>query len=462
MFVRAEQAVKDLIEMRRSVETGDTLSIEFRKYLLISLRDSIIKYEEQIYEALYKDLKKSREEAYATEIGQLLSEIRITLKNIHKWSAPQPVKTNLLNFPSSSKIIRDPLGVVLIIAPWNYPFLLLLKPLIGAIAGGNTVMLKPSELASSSSSLLEKMIRETFSRRYVSIVCGDGRKTVQPLMEIFRFDHVFYTGSTSVGKIIYQLAAQRLTPVTLELGGKSPVVVEKDASIAIAAKRIALGKFINAGQTCVAPDYLLVHSSVKTRFLQKLQESIKNFYGPDPKESNSYGRIVNEKSFDRLMSYLDGVKILYGGIHERQTLFISPTIIEEMAPDAAIRQEEIFGPVLPVFTYENMNDALELIAENPSPLAFYVFTQDPNLAKSWINKMSFGGGCVNNTIWQLSNHHLPFGGIGCSGIGAYHGKQSFERFTHAKPVMSTPTWFDPGIKYPPFDGKLKWFKKMIR
>ncbi|PWT71258.1 MAG: aldehyde dehydrogenase family protein [Bacteroidetes bacterium] len=450
------------MEMRHAVESGRTLSIEFRKHLLISLRDAILEYEEEIYVALHKDLRKSREEAYATEIGQLLTEIRIALKNIRKWSSPQPAKTNLLNFPSSSKIIHDPLGVVLIIAPWNYPFLLSLRPLIGAIAGGNTIVLKPSELAPSSSTLLERMIRETFPKKYVSIVCGDGKKTVQTMMEIFRFDHIFYTGSSVVGKLIYQLAAQELIPVTLELGGKSPAIVEKDASISTAAKRIALGKFINAGQTCVAPDYLLVHRSIKNEFLQKLEQCIKNFYGDNPQQSESYGRIINERNFDRLMRCLDGVKILFGGDHDRKNLFFSPTVVEVVQPNAPVIREEIFGPILPLFTFENIDEALELIATNPSPLAFYLFTENAEQEKSWIKRVRFGGGCINNTIWQLSNHHLPFGGIGNSGIGAYHGEQSFDRFTHAKPIMKTPTWFDPAIKYPPFDGKLKWFKRMIR
>ena len=455
-------AAKELIEMRHSVEDGNTRSIEFRKQMLVSLKDAIVRYEEQIYEALYRDLKKSREEAYATEVGQVLTEIRVTLKNLHKWAEPESVGTNLLNFPSSSKIIRDPLGVVLIIAPWNYPFLLLLKPLVGAIAGGNAVMLKPSELAPASSALLEKIIRETFSPSYVSIVCGDGRETVQPLMEVFRFDHVFYTGSTAVGTIIYQLAAQKLVPVTLELGGKSPAVVERDASLGSAARRIALGKFLNAGQTCVAPDYLLVHRSIKDEFLRKLVNSIFDFYGDCPMDSGSYGRIINEKNFDRLVGYMDEGRVLFGGGNDRKKRFIAPTLMEGVSPDSPLMKEEIFGPLLPVFTFDATDEALELIAANPSPLGFYVFTRDRAVEKKWLNRVRFGGGCVNNTIWQLSNHHLPFGGIGNSGIGAYHGKYSFERFTHAKPVMSTPAWFDPAIKYPPFDGKLKWFKKMIR
>ena len=294
-------AVKELLDMRRTVESGATRSYEYRRHQLVALRDAILQYEEEIYGALYSDLKKSREEAYATEIGMVLMEIRMALKNLRKWTEPVPAKTNLLNFPSSSKIIHDPLGVVFIIAPWNYPVQLLLLPLVGALAGGNTVMLKPSELAPACSALLVKMIREAFSPRHVSILTGDGANTIQPLMQVFRFDHVFYTGSTAVGHIIYQLAARQLVPVTLELGGKNPAVIEKDAHLATAAKRIALGKFLNAGQTCVAPDYLLVHASIKEAFLEKLRESITEFFGADPAQSSSYGRIIHEKRFDALV-----------------------------------------------------------------------------------------------------------------------------------------------------------------
>jgi aldehyde dehydrogenase (NAD+) len=455
-------AVHELMLMRTYVNSGATRSYAFRKQQLLLLRDAILENEKEIYAALYQDLKKPAEETYAAEIGMVLMEIRIALKNLRKWSRPESVPTNLLNLPSSSKIIHDPLGVVFIIAPWNYPFQLLILPLVGAIAGGNAVMLKPSELAPATAALLEKMIRRIFPSRYVSIVCGDGALLIPPMIRDFRFDHIFYTGSTEVGKIIYQLAAKQLIPVTLELGGKNPAVIERDADLEIAAKKIAIGKFLNAGQTCVAPDYLLVHSSVRGNFLKKLHEAIIRFYGDDAETGGSYGRIVNEERFDRLVEYLGEGKIAFGGRHDREKLFIAPTILEDIPAGAAMMRQEIFGPLLPVFTYDTMEEALAMIAMNPSPLAFYLFTQNVQTEKQWMESLSFGGGCVNNTLWHLSNHHLPFGGIGNSGMGAYHGKHSFYRFTHAKPVMKTPRWFDPAVKYPPFTGKMKWIKKLIR
>ena len=456
------EAVHELSEKRAYVHSGATRSYAFRKRQLLLLRDAILKYEPEIYQALHQDLKKAQEEVYAAEIGMVLMEIRTALKNLRKWTRPKHARTNPLNWPSASSIIHDPLGVVLIIAPWNYPFQLLFLPLVGAIAGGNAVLLKPSESAPASAALAEKIIHEIFPRHYISIACGDGAAVIRPMIRNFRFDHIVYTGSTAVGKMIYQLAAEQLIPVTLELGGKNPAVIEKDADLWIAAKKIAVGKFLNAGQTCVAPDYLLVHVSVKEEFLKKLREAITLFYGEDIATSSSYGRIINGKRFDLLVDLLAEGRIVFGGGHDREKLFISPTILEEVPVDAAMMKQEIFGPLLPVFTYETMEDAKAMIDANPSPLAFYLFTQNKQTEKRWLERLSFGGACVNNTLWHLSNHHLPFGGVGNSGIGAYHGKHSFYRFTHAKPVMKTPGWFDPAIKYPPFEGKMKWIKKLIR
>jgi aldehyde dehydrogenase (NAD+) len=455
-------AVHELREMRAYVNSGATRGYAFRRQQLLILREAILKHEQEIYEALNKDLKKAPEEVYATEIGMVMMEIRMALKNLRKWTRPERVETNLLNLPSSSKIIHDPLGVVFIIAPWNYPFQLLILPLVGAIAGGNAVMLKPSELAPACSALVEKIIHRIFPRKYISTVCGDGAGLIAPMIRNFRFDHIFYTGSTVVGKIIYQLAAEQLTPVTLELGGKNPAVIEEDADLWLAAKKIAMGKFLNAGQTCVAPDYLIVHSSVREKFLQKLGEAITLFYGDDKTMTSSYGRIVNEKRFDLLVEFLSEGKIVFGGRHDREKLFIAPTILEGVPDGSTLMKQEIFGPLLPVFTYETMEEALALIAANPSPLAFYLFTKNTEREQKWLESVSFGGGCVNNTLWHFANHHLPFGGIGNSGMGAYHGKHSFYRFTHAKPVMKTPQWFDPAIKYPPYKGKMKWIKMLVR
>ncbi len=455
-------AVETLTEMRAYFNSGVTRGYAFRRYQLLLLRDAIRKYEKEIYEALYQDLKKAPEEAYVTEIGIVQMEITTALKNLRKWTSPERTATNLLNLPSSSKIIHDPLGVVLIIAPWNYPIQLLLLPLVGAIAGGNTVMLKPSELAPASASLVKKIINEIFLPQFISIILGDGAELIGPMIRNFRFDHIFYTGSTAVGKIIYQLAAEQLIPVTLELGGKNPAVIEKDADLNLAAKKIATGKFLNAGQTCIAPDYLLVHASVKQAFLKALIATITDFYGNNPAISNSYGRIVNESRFDVLVEQLSEGSIVFGGQYDRENLYIAPTILEDVFIDDGVMKQEIFGPLLPVFSYETMQEALELIAANPSPLAFYLFTRNSKTEKNWLEAFEFGGGCVNNTLWQFTNHHLPFGGIGNSGIGAYHGKHSFYRFTHAKPIMKTPGWFDPAIKYPPYKGKMKWFKMLIR
>jgi len=451
-----------LQQMRSYFETGATRSYEFRKAQLQLLKKTVLECEEEIYAALYKDLKKSREESYATEIGLLLAEINTTLKNLKRWMKPKSASTDLVNLPSSSKIYRDPLGVVLIISPWNYPFQLLLIPLVGAIAGGNCAMLKPSEFAAATSSVIEKIIAKIFAKEYIQIVQGDGAEIIPSMMNAFRFDHVFYTGSIPVGKIIYQLAAKDLVPVTLELGGKSPAIIETDADIDAAARRIVLGKFLNAGQTCIAPDYVLVHENIKDKFLEIIKNTIASFYGDNIMESEGYGKIINEKRFDKLISYLSAGNIIVGGENDRSKLFIAPTIIENVSIDAPLMNEEIFGPILPVIIFNSHEEAMNIIKKNPNPLAFYLFTSDNKKEKKWIESVAFGGGCINNTAWHFTNHHIPFGGVGNSGIGAYHGKNTFDTFTHAKAVMKTPTWFDPNIKYPPFKGKLKIFKWVIR
>ena len=448
--------------MRTYFESGAALSYEFRKNQLLQLKQAVLQHEEEIYTALYADLKKSREEAYATELGLLLAEINSAIKNLSKWMRPKSVATDLVNLPSSSKIYRDPLGVVLIISPWNYPFQLLLIPLVGAIAGGNCVVLKPSEFAPATVSVIEKIISKIFSQEYVHVVQGDGAEVIPAMMQLFRFDHVFYTGSIPVGKIVYQLAAKDLVPVTLELGGKSPAVVENDADIAVSVRRIVVGKFLNAGQTCIAPDYVLVHESIKSKFLEKLKQTINLFFGENKMESEGYGKIINEKRFDKLVSYLSDGNIVFGGQYDKSKLFVEPTIIENAPLDAPLMKEEIFGPILPVLGFNSREEALSIIQHNPNPLAFYLFTADSKKEKEWIEAVHFGGGCINNTAWHFTNHHIPFGGIGNSGIGAYHGKSTFDTFTHSKPVMKTPLWFDPSIKYPPFKGKLKFFKWFIK
>ncbi|HVU56007.1 MAG TPA: aldehyde dehydrogenase [Puia sp.] len=452
----------DLPAMRHYFQSGTLLPYAERRKQLLLLRESLLKHEPDIAAALFADLKKSREESYGTETGLVIAELNTTLKHLKRWMRPKRAATNLVNLPSSSRIYRDPLGVVLIISPWNYPLQLALVPLIGAIAGGNCAVIKPSEHAPATAALLQKMLSEIFPPEYIQVVQGDGATVVKELMQSFRWDHVFFTGSIPVGRAVYQMAASQLTPVTLELGGKSPVIVEKDADIRTAARRIVLGKFINAGQTCVAPDYLLVHADIKDRLLDSVRDVIRGFYGERPEESYDYPRIVHEKRFDTLVGYLSQGRIAAGGRADKSRLFIEPTLMEDVAPESPLMREEIFGPILPVFTFRHMEEALAIVRRQPDPLAFYLFTKDAERQRAWMERYAFGGGCINNTVWHFANHHLPFGGVGYSGMGAYHGKYSFETFTHAKAVMQTPGWIDPAIKYPPYKGKLKWFRWFFR
>ncbi len=453
---------KQLQSLKQYFETQATQSVAFRKQQLVALKNTVLKYEDELYVALYTDLKKSKEEVWVTEIGFFLSELRATLNSLDKWCKPQKVKTNLLNFPSSSFIQYETLGVVLIIAPWNYPFQLLFTPLIGAIAAGNCVVLKPSEFTPATEAVMKKIIEETFKNNYVLYVEGDGAIVVPAMMQGFSFNHVFYTGSTNIGKIIYQLAAEKLVPVTLELGGKSPCVVDETANINVVAKRIAQTKFSNCGQMCVAPDYLLVHQSIKEKLVEELIKYIKQFYGDNSEHFYNYGKIINEKQFNRIINYLQDGTIIYGGKSNIESLYIQPTILDNIDLDSNIMKDEIFGPLLPIITYNTSQEALDIIKVNPNPLAFYIFSSSNNHQKFWLQNVPSGGACVNNASWHLTNHHLPFGGRGCSGIGNYHGSFSFKTFSHAKAVLKTPTWFDPSIKYPPFIGKLGLFKKVIR
>ena len=448
--------------MREYFETGATQSYDFRKQQLLKLKAAVEKNEIELYEALYKDLRKSPEECRITETGFFLAELSSAIKHLRSRMSPESVGTNLLNLPSRSFIINEPLGVVLIISPWNYPFQLLFTPLIGAIAAGNCIVLKPSELAPATAAVMKKIIELTFDKKFIWYADGDGATLVPEMMNAFIFDHVFYTGSTAVGKIIYQLAAKNLVPVTLELGGKSPCIVEADADIKIAARRIAFPKFSNAGQMCVAPDYVLVHESVKEKLVQELKKTISKFFGADVQQSNFYGRIINEKHFDRLSKYLINGNIIYGGKTDRADFFIEPTLLDVSDVNGGVMQEEIFGPVLPIITFTEMKEAVDVIKRHKNPLAFYVFTSSAEKEKQWLQAVPFGGGCVNNAALHLTNHKLPFGGRGASGMGNYHGRFSFDTFSHRKAILKTPTWLDPSIKYPPYTGKLNLFKKLIK
>ena len=458
----SETLQQKLDQMRSYFNNGATKSFAFRKAQLQKFRNAVLQHEEDLYAALYSDLKKSKEETWVTETGFFIAEINDAIRHLHKWMKPEKVKTNLLNMPSSSYVMSEPLGVVMVIGPWNYPLQLLFTPIIGAIAAGNCVVVKPSEFAPATSNVMKEIITKTFEENYILYVEGDGAAVVPEMMNNFVFDHVFYTGSTTVGKIIYQMAAKNLVPVTLELGGKSPCVVESDANIEVAARRIALTKFSNCGQMCVAPDYLLVHESVKDKFIEALKKSIEKFYTTDPATAYSYGKIINEKQFTRLINYLQHANIIYGGNHDSAKLFISPTIIDNVDLSSPVMQDEIFGPILPIIIFNKKEEALKIIEQHKNPLAFYVFTQSNTKEREWLDSVAFGGGCVNNASWHLTNYHLPFGGRGFSGTGAYHGTFSFDTFSHKKAIMKTPTWFDPDIKYPPFKGKLKLFKWVIK
>ena len=452
----------DIPTLQQYFASGETTSYSFRKLQLQKLRKAIEANEADVMDALYHDLKKSPEEAYSTEIGFVYSEISNSLKHLQEWMQPVTVSSPLIIFPSSSKIIRDPLGVTLIIAPWNYPFQLVMAPLIGSIAGGNCSVIKPSEFTPHTSAIIEKIIAEAFSLNYITVATGNGAEVVPQLMKQYRFDHVFFTGSISVGRQIALMAADKLVPVTLELGGKSPCIVDKDVNLKVAAQRIAWGKFTNVGQTCVAPDYLLVHESRKNELVELLEKSVHQYYGDNPLQSADYGKIVNENRFNKLESFLSQGSIVFGGETNKEKLYISPTVLENVAETSPVMQEEIFGPILPLYTFKDHQQAIEMVRRMPNPLALYIFTNNAKVEKLYTEKISFGGGCINNTLIHLANAKLPFGGVGNSGVGTYHGKFSFDTFTRQKSVAKTSTWIDPPAKYPPYSGKLKILKWLLK
>lgn len=441
--------------------SGATQSYDFRLNQLKRLKKVVLESEKELYQALYADLKKTDEDAWATEIGFFLSELNNTIEHLKSWMQPNTVATNLVNQPSTSYTVQEPLGVVCIIAPWNYPFQLLFTPLIGAIAGGNCAVLKPSEFAPATAKVMGKIIDALFPNNYILYLEGEGATVLPPLLTENRFDHIFYTGSTAVGKIIYKNAAEQLVPVTLELGGKSPAVITSDANLRVAARRLASPKFSNAGQMCIAPDYVLVPTELKEAFVKELIKAIQQFYGEDAAASEHYGKIINERQWTRLASYLSEGEILYGGKSDKATLFIEPTIMTGIHENANIMKDEIFGPILPIITYQSNEEALAVIQKNPNPLAFYVFTENKADEAYWLTNVPSGGACINNATMHITNHNLPFGGRGFSGTGAYHGKSSFNTFTHTKSVLKTPTFIDPSFKYPPYKGKSWLLKRLI-
>ncbi|HFU9314501.1 TPA: aldehyde dehydrogenase [Staphylococcus aureus] len=442
--------------------TQQTKDISFRKEQLKKLSKAIKSYESDILEALYTDLGKNKVEAYATEIGITLKSIKNARKELKNWTKTKNVDTPLYLFPTKSYIKKEPYGTVLIIAPFNYPFQLVFEPLIGAIAAGNTAIIKPSELTPNVARVIKRLINETFDANYIEVIEG-GIEETQTLIHL-PFDYVFFTGSENVGKIVYQAASENLVPVTLEMGGKSPVIVDETANIKVASERICFGKFSNAGQTCVAPDYILVHESVKDDLITALSKTLREFYGQNIQQSPDYGRIVNLKHYHRLTSLLNSAQmnIVFGGHSDEDERYIEPTLLDHVTNDSAIMQEEIFGPILPILTYQSLDEAIAFIHQRPKPLSLYLFSEDENATQRVINELSFGGGAINDTLMHLANPKLPFGGVGASGMGRYHGKYSFDTFTHEKSYIFKSTRLESGVHLPPYKGKFKYIKAFFK
>lgn len=441
--------IEKIVTMQRAYyERQKTKSLNYRMNALNRLEQAILKWEKRIEEALKRDLNKSVFEAYMTEVGMTLAELRYTKKNLKQWMRDKRVKTPLAQFPAKSYVKSEPYGVVLIMSPWNYPFMLCMEPLIGALAAGNCCVLKPSNYSPNVSKVIKAMIEEVFPQKYVAVVEG-GRKENQNLLEQ-KFDYIFFTGGIKVGKLVMTKAAEHLTPVTLELGGKSPCIVEKTANLKLAAKRLVFGKFLNAGQTCVAPDYLLVQKEVKKEFLQYVLYWIKKMYGNDGEYGQDYTKIINEKHFERICHLIEGEEVLVGGKANPDTLQIAPTVLNHVKWSAPVMQEEIFGPVLPVLEFTKIEEAEQFVKERPKPLALYLFTQDKSVEKRITEGLSYGGGCVNDTIIHLATSYMGFGGVGESGMGNYHGKESFETFSHRKSMIKKYNWFDNPVRYVPY------------
>ncbi|MEH7098125.1 aldehyde dehydrogenase [Neobacillus vireti] len=455
------ETYRSLISKQKSFfKTEKTKNISFRLEALQKLRTAIKKNELVLMEALRKDLNKSEFDAYTSEIGFVLEELRFTIKHLRSWAAPKKVKTPVTHIGSTSYIYPEPYGVSLIIAPWNYPFQLAVAPLIGAIAAGNCAIIKPSELTPRTSEVLGTLILDLFPEEYIAVVQG-GVETSQGLLNE-QLDYIFFTGSVPVGKIIMEAAAKHLTPVTLELGGKSPCIVHEDANLKLAAKRIAWGKFTNAGQTCIAPDYLYVHKKVKEPFLQLFKDTITELYGKEPLNNPDFTRIVSKRHFTRLTSFLDNGHLFTGGNVDQDRLTIEPTVLTDISWEDSIMQDEIFGPLLPVLEFDDLSEVVEGIHRHPKPLALYIFTEDHHIQEEVLNKVSFGGGCVNDTVYHFVSPYLPFGGVGTSGIGAYHGKGNFDTFSHLKSVLKQTTKFDIPFRYPNVKNGLEKIKLFMK
>ena len=452
---------KEVVEKQKEFfKTGKPIDINYRKKALIKLRDAVDKYEEKILYALKLDLGKSEFEGYETELGIVKSELKNTIKNLEKWSKPKKVRASIMNPFSDNRIYNQPYGVCLILSPWNYPFQLALMPLIGSIAAGNTSILKLSEISSFTSGIVREIIEEIFDEEYIAVFSGEADEAIN-LIES-DIDFIFYTGNPKIGASVAESAGRRLIPCVLELGGKSPCIIDRKADLDNAAKKIVWGKFMNAGQTCVAPDYIIADRLVFLELRDKLVHYIKEFYGENPIESDDYPKIINKKNFDRILNLIEGKRLIFGGKYDDDSLKIEPTILEVSSMDEKIMQEEIFGPIIPIIIYKNKSEIFEIIDKNKNPLALYLFTDNSSFEKEIIEKVSFGGGCVNDTIIHCTSEGLPFGGIGRSGIGNYHGKASFDAFSHKKSVVKSKKFADISMKYPPFnEKKLELIKKVF-
>ncbi|HKJ06688.1 MAG TPA: aldehyde dehydrogenase [Flavobacteriaceae bacterium] len=440
--------------------TNKTKEVGFRIQQLKKVKAVIKENEDLLFKAIYDDFGKSEFETYVSELSLLYHEINKFIKHIKKWSKPIKVATGLNNFPAKSYIIPEPLGVTLVIGAWNYPYQLSLVPAISSLAAGNTVVLKPSEMPAKTSAVMAKLINENFAEDYFTVIEGGVEETTEILTH--KFDKIFFTGSTPVGKIIYKAAAKNLTPVTLELGGKSPTFVLEDAALKMTAKRIVWAKFLNAGQTCVAPDYIMVHKSVENQFLSALKDEIEKYYNNVSKNSENYLQIINHKNFDRLTQLINNEKLFYGGQANKKDRIIKPTILNNVTFDDEVMKEEIFGPILPVISFTNLDEAIAKVKALPKPLSCYIYSKNKKSIRKILHQISFGGGAVNDSVMHLTNSNLPFGGVGLSGIGAYHGKTGFDTFTHYKSILDKALWYEPHIKYPPYTKfKLKLIKWLL-
>lgn len=455
------RSIAEVVRSQRAFfDTGATRAVHPRLVLLQKLYDAIADREQEISQALKTDLGKAPTESYMTEIGLTLKELRHTMKHLHRWAKPRRKITGFANFPGKSMILSEPYGVTLVMSPWNYPFMLSMVPMIGAVAAGNCCVMKPSAYAPATAKLLKELVESVCPPQWVTVVEG-GREENTALLDQ-RFDYIFFTGGTKVGRQVMTQAAKHLTPVTLELGGKSPVIVDDSVDLKLAARRIAFGKLLNCGQTCVAPDYVLIDRRVEQQFAEELVKAIESLYGTDPISSPDYGCIINEKHYDRLLNLIDVRKTYYGGITDPARLKLSPTILRNVTAEDAVMQEEIFGPILPILPVDTMAEAEEFVAAREKPLALYVFTKRKAVEDRLLQNLSFGGGCVNDTIMHIANPNLPFGGVGNSGMGSYHGKKSFETFSHQKSVLKKYNWMDLPLRYAPYRGKLsQWVMHQV-